>query len=294
MIQDDFETYRPKLFGIAYRMLGEIGAAEDAVQDTYVRWSQSVGKSGEDQVENVEAYLVTITTRLCIDSLKSARARRESYVGPWLPEPLISDVTPGPDAQQELAETLSYAFMLLLEELSPVERAVYILREAFDFKHQEIAEVLGRSSAYSRQVSRRAQARLQQPGKRFVASDADKDQLYEQFVAAAAGPDLNQLFEFLADDIVAHTDGGGKVRAALKVLSGKPRVIEFIRRVLPQLATQSEMVACRVNGQPAIKQLVDGETVGVVTVHIAHGKVQQLFVVRNPDKLTAQSKEILS
>ena len=293
MIQDDFETYRPKLLGIAYRMLGEIGAAEDAVQDTYMRWSQSVGKSGEDQVENVEAYLVTITTRLCIDSLKSARARRESYVGPWLPEPLISDVTPGPDAQQELAETLSYAFMLLLEELSPVERAVYILREAFDFKHQEIAEVLGRSSAYSRKVSHRAHARLQQPGKRFVASDADKDQLFEQFVVAAASPDLQPLFEFLADDIVARTDGGGKVRAALKVLSGKTRVIEFIRRVLPQLATGSELVACRVNGQPAIKQLIDGKTVGVVTVHIAQGKVQQLFVVRNPDKLTGDPNKIL-
>ena len=289
MTEDSFETYRPKLFGIAYRMLGEVAAAEDAVQDTYVRWSQSAANS----VDNIEAYLVTIITRLCIDNLKSARARRESYVGPWLPEPLIGDPTPGPDAQQELAESLSYAFMLLLEELSPVERAVYILREAFDFKHQEIAEVLGRSSAYSRQVSRRAHARLQQPGKRFVASDADKDQLFEQFVVAAASPDLQPLFEFLADDIVARTDGGGKVRAALKVLSGKTRVIEFIRRVLPQLATDSELVACRVNGQPAIKQLIDGKTVGLVTVHIAQGKVQQLFVVRNPDKLTGDSNKIL-
>ena len=143
----EFEHFRPKLFGIAYRMLGCVAEAEDAVQDTYIRWHQQVDT---DRVDNPEAYLVTVVTRLCIDGLKSARVRRETYVGTWLPEPLLSDPTADPERHQQTAESLSFAFMMLLEQLNPVERAVYILREAFDLKHREIAEILDRTDADSR------------------------------------------------------------------------------------------------------------------------------------------------
>jgi len=290
---DVFERLRPKLFGIAYRMLGTVAEAEDAVQDTYLRWLQVRTLASDDSaqtlhkpIDNPEAFLVTITTRLCIDQLKSARVTRETYVGPWLPEPLITDVAAGPDVQQEMAETLSFAFMMLLEQLNPVERAVYILREAFDFKHQEIADVLGRSAADSRQLSRRAHAHLAQPAKRYAATDNDQERLFTEFLAAATGNDMQPLFDFLAEDIRAHTDGGGKVRAALKVLVGKPRVIEFVRRVLPKQDSNSELALCRVNGQPAIKQSIDGKTTAIITMQFVNSKVQQLFIVRNPEKLS--------
>ena len=296
-----FEIHRPKLFGIAYRMLGTVTEAEDAVQDTYLRWRLALQRNSiqleetskanvqaaiPERVDNPEAYLVTIITRLCIDNLKSARAKRESYIGPWLPEPLITEPVAGPEIQQELAETLSFAFMMLLEQLSPAERAVYILREAFNFKHQEIADILGRSTADSRQLNKRARTQLQQPGRRYAATDADQEQLFNKFLAAAAGEDMQPLFDFLAEDIVAHTDGGGKVRAALKVLVGKPRVIEFVRRVLPGQESTSELSLCKVNGKPAIKQTLDGNLTAIVTVQFVNAKVQQLFIVRNPEKLS--------
>jgi len=206
---DVFESHRPKLFGIAYRMLGTVAEAEDAVQDTYLRWQQALEKNSisldekaetnsaavtTKRVDNPEAYLVTIITRLCIDNLKSARAKRESYIGPWLPEPLITEEAAGPEIQQELAETLSFAFMMLLEQLSPAERAVYILREAFNFKHQEIAEILGRSTADSRKLSSRARTHLNQPARRYAATNSDQELLFGKFIAAAAGEDMQPLY----------------------------------------------------------------------------------------------------
>lgn len=281
-----FETHRSKLFGIAYRMLGTIAEAEDAVQDTYLRWQQSNSK---DVISNIEAYLVTTITRLCIDHLKSAKVNRENYVGTWLPEPLIeqrnAQAESEPEAAQELAQTLSYAFMMLLEQLNPVERAVYILREAFDFRHDEIAKILGRSSADSRQLSRRARQRLRQNEKRFEKTEEDQEALFARFLDAAAGNDLQPLFAFLAEDIALYSDGGGKVRAALRVLEGKARVIEFIERVLTQQDPASEISLCRVNGQPAIQQTLAGESTAIITCHFVEGKVAQLFIVRNPEKL---------
>ena len=275
--------------GVAYRMLGSIAGAEDAVQDSFVRWLSRERGEPTGDVNNLEAYLVRVTTRLCLDVLKSAKETRESYVGPWLPEPLVSENSPEaqqpPDLQLERSETLSYAFMMLLELLNPVERAVYILREAFDYRHAEIASIIGRTEADSRQLSRRARERIKTPVQRFEASDGDQERLFQRFVAAAAGADLQPLFDLLAEDIVARTDGGGKVRAALRVLSGKARVVEFIRRVLPQLAQGSEISFCRVNGQPAMRQRVNGQTAGLLTVQFVDGRAEQLFIMRNPDKL---------
>jgi RNA polymerase sigma-70 factor (ECF subfamily) len=282
MVPAPFETHRSKLFGIAYRMLGSVAEAEDAVQDTYLRWHD---RSDKSDIANIEAYLVTVTTRLCLDHLKSAKVKRESYIGPWLPEPLITGSHSEPEAQKELADTLSYAFMMLLERLNPTERAVYILREAFDFKHEEIAEVLGRNAAYSRQVSRRAKANLGQYEKRFECTDEDQDRLFGRFIEASGGGDLQPLFDMLADDIVLYSDGGGKVLAALRPLHGKERIIRFLRRILQQQGPDIEVNLCRVNGQPAIRQCLHGEVTGVITLHFVQGKVAQLFVVRNPDKL---------
>jgi RNA polymerase sigma-70 factor (ECF subfamily) len=282
MAPDLFESHRSKLFGIAYRMLGSVAEAEDAVQDSYLRWHQM---NDHAKISNIEAFLVTVVTRLCLDHLKSARVNRESYVGPWLPEPLVTGPHSGPEAEKELADTLSYAFMMLLERLNPTERAVYILREAFDFKHEEIAEVLGKKAAYSRQVSRRAKANLGQHEKRFECTDEDQNRLFGRFIEASGGGDLNLLFNMLADDIVLYSDGGGKVLAALRPLRGKERVIQFLNRALPRQESGSEVQLCRANGQPAIRLNVHGEVYGIVTLHFVEGKVEQIFIVRNPDKL---------
>ena len=282
MPSESFETYRPKLLGIAYRMLGTVAEAEDAVQDTYLRWQQ---RSNKSTIDNIEAYLVTVTTRLCIDHLKSAKVAREQYIGPWLPEPIVAAARSEPHAQHELAQTLSYAFMMLLEQLNPVERAVYILREAFGFKHREIAEILGRSPADSRQLSRRAKDHLKQQEKRYETSDDDHELLFVRFLEAASGNDPQPLFDFLANDIALHSDGGGNARAALRVLRGKERVSEFVKRVIQQQSPNSELEICRANGQPAIRQTLDGRTTGIITMQFVQGKVQQFFIVRNPDKL---------
>jgi len=282
MTNEDFEAHRPKLFGIAYRMLGTVAEAEDAVQETYLRWHQ---RKHPEETKNVEAFLVTVTTRLCIDQLKSARVQREEYVGPWLPEPLINSTEPPPESRHELAETLSYAFLMLLERLNPAERAVYILREAFDFKHNEIAQILDRTPAASRKLNSRAKEQLKSPKRRFAANPDEQEVLLMKFVAAAAGSDMEPLFELLAQDVSVYSDGGGKVRAALKVLRGKERVVAFLQRSIAQQDPDSSVSFCRVNGQPAIQQSLRGKTIGVITLDVVDGKVRQVFIVRNPDKL---------
>jgi len=261
---EQFETHRSKLFGIAYRMLGSVAEAEDAVQDTYLRWQT---RSTTEHIDNTEAFLVTITTRLCLDQLKSAQQKRAAYVGTWLPEPLIESASQEPDVQRELAETLSYAFMLLLEQLTHVERAVYILREAFDFKHREIADILDRSPEDIRQLSRRAKQHLKQQKARFQVDAERSEELFKTFVDATIGGELQSLIDHLADDIELYSDGGGKVTAALKVLKGKERILEFVYRVMLQQDPATQVSFCRVNGQPAVKHALDGVTTGVTTLH---------------------------
>jgi RNA polymerase sigma-70 factor (ECF subfamily) len=242
-------------------------------------------------VKNVEAFLVTVTTRLSLDYLKSARAQRVEYIGPWLPEPLLAETASEPDAETELADTLSFAFMMLLERLNPSERAVYILREAFNLKHAEIAQVLNHSPAYSRQLAKRAKAQLGQHEKRFEASDKDQDRMFSSFLEASMSGDLKPLFERLADDITLYSDGGGKVIAALRPLLGKDRVVRFLRKTLAPKTPKEEIQLCRVNGQPAIKLSFAGHVVTVITLNFVDGKVQQIFVQRNPDKLRAANVE---
>jgi len=281
-----FEACRPKLFGIAYRMLGEISTAEDIVQDAYLRWHHSE----RGNIDNPEAFLVTVTTRLCIDHLKSAKVSRESYIGPWLPEPLIA-ANDEPEMAQALADTLSYGWLMLLERLDPVERAVFILREAFDYKHQEIADILGKSEANSRQLARRAKQHIQQDDRRSDGVD-DRDKLFGEFLQACATGDMDQLFDLLADDITVYSDGGGKVRAALRPLQGKERVMRFLKRLFQNMDDSSDVRLCRINGQPGLSIYEDGKLTATTTMEFENGKVKQLYSVRNPDKLSCISSDL--
>lgn len=279
--EERFVKHRPKLLGIAYRMLGSIAEAEDVVQEAYLRWHEAE----QDAVDNSEAFLVTVATRLSIDHLRRAQVRRETYIGPWLPEPLATESLPGPDAATELAETLSYAFLLMLERLDPVERAVYILREAFELKHEEVAEIVGKSPENCRQISRRASRRLARQEPRFDGSGKTKEELFTEFLHACATGDIQQLVDMLAEDATLYSDGGGKVLAALRPLHGRDRIARFFNRTFQQFDRGMGARPCRINGQPGIEISQGGDVVGIFTMQFVGGKIQQLFAVRNPEKL---------
>src|SRR5262245_30092691 len=227
-----FEPYRRRLVGLAYRMLGSMADAEDAVQETYLRWHQV----DRDNVSDPKAFLMTTTTRICLDMLKSARARRETYVGPWLPEPVLATAALAPDPRTELAEDLSIALLLTLDRLSPLERAAFLLHDVFDFSFNEVAAALERSEAACRQLAARARGHVREVRPRGVTAaparsgeiDAKHAQLLSAFIAATQAGDLNALTQLLARDVRIVTDGGGKVRAALEVIGGADRAARFI------------------------------------------------------------------
>ncbi len=272
-----FEQWRPLLFGIAYRMLGSATDAEDMVQESCLRWLQR----GGDEVESVRAYLVTIVTRLCIDQLTSARATRVSYTGPWLPEPVV--VEDDASSSLEQADSLSLAFLVLLEELSPPERAAYLLHDIFGYQFEEVAQSMGRTSAGCRQLAARARQRIEDRRQRFDADLRHGHDMTTAFMTACATGDLDGLLSMLADDVIVWTDGGGKVRAALRPIVGVHRSSRFLLNVakrlhgMPQLAT--------LNGQPAAVFIDDGEVVGALVLDILGGKIVAVRSVTNPDKL---------
>lgn len=277
-----FEAYRVLLFSIAYRMLGEASAAEDMVQEAFVRWLQA----DEQAVQSPRAYLTTVVVRLCLDQLRSARRQREIYVGPWLPEPLATAQAPELVATAELAESLSFAFLLMLEKLSPRERAVLLLREVFDCDYAEIAAALGTSPASCRQLLHRAHQRLEQDERRFQVSRAQQEALTAQFLRATAEGDVEGLLGLLADEAVFIADGGGKVRAALKPIQGAKRVARGMLGALrkwfpPDLQPQLS----EVNGQPAIIGLAQGKAVGVVLLELQGERIRRIYGVVNPEKL---------
>lgn len=284
-----FESTKPKLLNIAYKMLGSVADAEDIVHDAYEKWLNLPTVDAESP----EAYLVTMVTRLCIDFLKSARKKREIYIGPWLPEPIIdmtmslqTETQAGPDQLKELADNLSYALLALLEQLSPVERAVFILREAFDFKHQEIAELIGKKTDYTRQIDKRARERLAHRQTRFELDNEKHEQLFYQFLTACSLGDLAGLEKILADDVVAYSDGGGKVRAALRPLVGKERVLRYLNRMSKMALAGVQM--CRVNNQLGV--LISGQdnSKSLLTIAVYDNNVVAVYTVRNPDKLNCK------
>ncbi|HVK24591.1 MAG TPA: RNA polymerase sigma-70 factor [Actinokineospora sp.] len=275
---DEFEAQRSRLFGIAYRMLGSAVAAEDVVQDAYLRWRQA------DRIANPSAWLATVVTNLCLTELTSARARRERYVGPWLPEPVATgDGALGPVDTVERRESVSFALLVVLEQLSPVERAVFVLREAFAYPHAEIAGVLGLTEANSRQIHHRARRRLD--GHRPRAS-ADRDHaLVERFFGAAQLGDVAALEKLLADDVVSWADGGGKVNSARRPVVGANRVARYLVGITAKFAAASQATVVEVNGDIGVLVWVEGVPSGLVVPQIDGGAVVALRIVANPDKL---------
>jgi len=285
-----FEPHRRRLLGLAYRMLGSMADAEDAAQETYLRWHAA----DRDKVSDPRAFLMTTTARICLDMLTSARARREEYVGPWLPEPVVDTAALAPDSRTELAEDLSVALLLTLDRLSPLERAAFLLHDVFDFSFSEVATALGRSDAACRQLASRAREHVRAVRPRGAVTlparsdeiDAKHEQLISAFVAATRSGDLHALTQLLARDVRVVTDGGGKVAAALNVLDSADRAARFL--VGATRKGWSEDFTLRfatINGLPGV--IVDGPDGPVQTAafEIEGDVIRALYVVRNPDKL---------
>jgi RNA polymerase sigma-70 factor (ECF subfamily) len=282
---------RPLVFSIAYRMLGSVAEAEDIAQETLLRAHREL-RDGTD-IESPKAYMTAIATRLSIDHLRSARVRREAYVGPWLPEPLLGEAGADPRvdlaADAELADDLSLAFLVVLERLTPDERAVFLLREAFDYKFSEIAEIVGKSPANCRQIGARARRHVLTERPRFEPSPAVREELAARFLAAAQGDDLDGLIELLAEDAVFIGDGGGKATAFPQPLVGAQRIARAIRAIFRQAARGEDAVTVTptaVNGQPGwIAHDGDGAVIVVMALDIAEGRVTAIRSIVNPDKL---------
>ncbi len=274
------EQLRPLLFSLAYRMVGGVAEAEDLVQEALLRFHRAPA-----EVAAPKAFLTTVVTRLAIDHLRSARVRRERYVGPWLPEPLVADAAPGPAGAVEDDETVSLAFLVLLERLSPVERAVYVLHELFGYDHGEIAEVVGKSSANCRQILARARRHVEAGRPRFEPSRREREALLARFLAAVRAGDVQALVDLLAADAVSYADGGGKARATRLPIYGA----EKVARLWASVGSRSFPAALHladVNGQPGIVGAdAEGRTIAVLTLEIADGRVQAVWAVVNPDKL---------
>jgi len=284
-----FEPYRRRLLGLAYRMLGSLADAEDAVQETYLRWH----KVDRDTVSDPRAFLMTTTTRICLDMLTSSRARHEAYVGPWLPEPVLDTAALAPDSHTELAEDLSIALLLTLDRLSPLERAAFLLHDVFEFSFAEVAKALGRREAACRQLAARARARVRAVRPRGATApsrageiDAKHSQLMSAFVAATKSGDLKGLMQLLASDVRVVTDGGGKVAAALNVLDGADRAARFLVGATRKgWRDDFTLRFAPINGLPGI--IIDSPEGPVQTTafEIEGGVVRALYVVRNSDKL---------
>ncbi len=270
-----FERWRPLLFGIAYRMLGSAADAEDMVQEASVRWL----RRGNEPVRSTRAYLVTVVTRLCLDELESARARRVTYSGPWLPEPVIVDES----SAVEQADSLSLAFLVLLEELTPPERAAYLLHDVFGYSFDEVAQSLGRSAAACRQLAVRARQHVELRRQRFDADLEHGRELTDRFLAACGTGDLSGLLAMLSDDVVVWTDGGGKVRAAVRPVVGPTRSSRFLLHVAKK--AQGTPRAAVLNGQAATVFVHDGSVVNALVLDIMDGLIVGVRVVTNPDKL---------
>lgn len=276
---------RPLMFSIAYRMTGSVGDAEDIVQEAFIRAYRA--EAGGTLVDSPQAFLATTTTRLAIDHLRSARVRRESYVGTWLPEPLVADSGPGPAERAEMADSLSLAFLVLLESLSPVERAVFLLREVFGYGYDEIARTVGKSASNCRQIFGRARHRIDEGRPRFETSRRQGAELTERFLAAVGGGDIEAFIGMLAPDVVFYGDGGGKGQSVHAPIYGRERVARLMRglgRRAQQLAVAARPV--EVNGQPGVVSFdQDGKVVAVMAFDVLDGKVQVIRSIVNPDKL---------
>jgi RNA polymerase sigma-70 factor (ECF subfamily) len=283
--ESDVATYRPLVFAIAYRMLGSVAEAEDIVQETFLRLHRA--RQGGAVIESPRAYLAALATRIAIDYLRSARVRRELYFGTWLPEPVLGEGALAADQEVERAESLSMAFMLILEALSPVERAVFLLREAFDYSYEEIAEIVQRSEENCRQIFARAKRHIDAGKRRFEASPAKRAEIAQRFFAACQKGELSGLVELLATDAAFYGDGGGKVAAVTRPVVGADRVSRLLAGIFSKFGGAGVRIErVEVNGQPGAKFLDRrGCVFAVWALDIADGMVQCVRSVANPDKL---------
>lgn len=279
---DPFLEHRSLLFSIAYRMLGSVADAEDAVQETYLRWHRSTEHG--DKIRSPKAWLTTTVSRVCLDQLGSARVKREQYIGPWLPEPLAGV---SPDVAETVADfdSLSIAFLVLLESLSAKERAVFLLHDVFSYDFASIADIVGESDAYCRQLAKRARAHMAERRPRFTAGRAQRERLTADFVRAVSEGDMPALIETLTDDVMVVSDGGGKVNAARKPVIGREKVAQFLTN-LTRLAPEGTSFRIEsINGQPGIVTLVNDAVRNVVTFDFTDSAIRAIYIVVNPDKL---------
>jgi RNA polymerase sigma-70 factor, ECF subfamily len=280
-VDETFEEYRPALDRLAYRMLGSLSDADDVLQEAYLRWS----RADRESVQSPRAYLLSIVTRLCIDARQSVEARKMTYIGPWLPEPVVEPAGSERGDDLETAESVSMALLLILESLTPVERAAYLLRRIFDYDYDVIAQVLERSEPSCRQIVSRAERRIHDQRPRFDADPAQAQRLTGAFLQACSTGDLNGLVQILASDAVLYSDGGGKARAALAPIRGADKIARFFLGINKKLPPGAELRWVRVNGQPGVITTVDGQLDVVLTFDVVDGRIANCFVVRNPDKL---------
>jgi RNA polymerase sigma-70 factor, ECF subfamily len=277
-----FDEYRKLLFSIAYRMLGTVADAEDVLQDAFIRWQQAP----RGEIRSPKAFLVTIVSRLCITHLQSARAQREEYVGQWLPEPVVTDAASDPTSAMWAGESISMAFLVLLERLNPIERAVFLLREVFEYDYAEIAAAVGRTETNCRQILRRAREHVHAARPRFTPSARKQTDLLARFVHAATNGDLDSLVALLASDAELHTDGGGKAPALPNLVHGATKIARAILGGMAKFAPKTFVTRLvEINGEPGFVSYFNGKPAIALVLHIADDNVQKIFAISNPAKL---------
>ncbi len=276
-----FQELRPRMFGLAYSMLASVADAEDIVQEAFLRWQNA------EDVRQPAAFLTTVVTRLSLDHLKSARARRERYVGPWLPEPLLADHIPDASEAAELSDSLSMAFLMVLESLTPAERAAFLLREVFGYGYDEIAGMLRTNEPNVRQLVHRSRERIGERRQRFEADKEKQRELLGRFLFAISTGEVEALVELLAEDAVCYTDGGGEVRAARRPIFGPKKIARFLSGIVGDMPRDLESQVVQANGAPAVLLRNREGAWGIFTADASEDKAEAIYILLNPNKLAA-------
>jgi len=276
-----FDRHRPRLQGIAYRMLGSMAEAEEVVQDAWLRWHEAA----RDTFDSAEAWLVTVVTRLSIDRLRAAKVQREHYIGAWMPEPMLTEAPDTPEQLLERADNISVAFLAVLERLAPEARAAFLLREVFDADYEEVARTLGKSEAACRQLVHRAKAQVQEGRPRFTVPRETHERLLRAFADAAARGSLQDLKALMAEDVELIGDGGGKVQTFSKILRGSQRLAQLYYSLWRRMGPAVRMEMVDINGEPGMLRFLDGELESAQTFEIENDRIVRIRAQRNPDKL---------
>ncbi|SET38540.1 RNA polymerase sigma-70 factor [Variovorax sp. OV084] len=276
-----FDRHRPRLQGIAYRMLGSMAEAEEVVQDAWLRWHEAA----KDTFDSAEAWLVTVVTRLSIDRLRAAKVQREHYIGAWMPEPMLTEAPDTPEQLLERADNISVAFLAVLERLAPEARAAFLLREVFDADYDEVARTLGKSEAACRQLVHRAKAQVQEGRPRFTVPRETHERLLRAFADAAARGSLQDLKALMAEDVELIGDGGGKVQTFSKILRGSQRLAQLYYSLWRRMGPAVRMEMVDINGEPGMLRFLDGELESAQTFEIENDRIVRIRAQRNPDKL---------